>query len=223
MSDVAIETVGGFGLLFIMATEQEYGPELKARIRPLITGVGPVEAGVGTAAFLSRLGTEKKPDLLVSIGSAGSRLLEQGEVYQASAISFRDMDASPIGFEKGRTPFLELPAEIAIPQQIGGVQAARLSTGSNIVSGAAYDAIDAEMVDMEGFAVMRAGHHFAIPTIALKGISDGKDELHHFDDWADYLHAVDLALAKVIDRLEENVAAMDRAYWTKLPEGVERR
>ncbi|WP_224405780.1 5'-methylthioadenosine/S-adenosylhomocysteine nucleosidase [Afifella sp. IM 167] len=220
MADARIETVGGFRLLFVMATVQEYGPELKARIHPLITGVGPVEAGIGTAAWLSRLGAEDKPDLLVSIGSAGSRLLEQGEVYQASAISFRDMDASPLGFEKGRTPFLNLPAEVAIPQQISGVEAARLSTGSNIVSGAAYDAIDAEMVDMEGFAVMRAGHLFAIPTIALKGISDGKAELQHFRDWADYLHAVDVSLAEVIDRLEDGVAHMDRDYWTQLPDGA---
>ncbi len=217
MSEPKIEMVGGFGLLFIMATEQEYRSELRARIRPLITGVGPVEAAVATTAFLARMKPEERPDLLVSIGSAGSRALEQGAVYQASHISFRDMDASPLGFEKGRTPFLDLPAEIAIPQQIGDVAAARLSTGSNIVSGAAYDLIDADMVDMEGFAVMRAGHAFDLPTIALKGISDGKADLRHFRDWADYLEAVDESLAKVIDRLEGAIAAMDRAYWTQLP------
>ncbi len=220
MVEAQVEKVGGFRLLFVMATEQEYGPELQTRIKPLITGVGPVEAGVGTAVFLASLPNWKMPDLLVSIGSAGSRLLEQGEVYQATHISFRDMDASPLGFQKGLTPFLELPAEVPVAQQIQGVEAARLSTGSNIVSGAAYDLIDAEMVDMEGFAVMRAGHRFSIPTIALKGISDGKAELQHYNDWADYLHAVDLSLAKVIDRLEDGIAHSDRAYWAQLPKGA---
>ena len=34
-------------LLYVMATELEYGPELRSRISPLITGVGP---GFGSLA-----------------------------------------------------------------------------------------------------------------------------------------------------------------------------
>ena len=33
-------------ILYVMATELEYGPELRSRITPLITGVGPVEAAL---------------------------------------------------------------------------------------------------------------------------------------------------------------------------------
>ncbi len=35
--------------LCVMAAEPEYGPALRSRIRPLITGVGPVEAAAGVA------------------------------------------------------------------------------------------------------------------------------------------------------------------------------
>ena len=33
--------VGRLSVLFVMAAEAEYGPELRRVIRPLITGVGP--------------------------------------------------------------------------------------------------------------------------------------------------------------------------------------
>ncbi len=84
---------------------------------------------------------------------------------------------------------------------------ASLSTGANIVSGAAYEAIAADMVDMETFAVLRACQSFDIPLIALRGISDGKAELRHVGDWTDYLDVIDGKLAGVVDRLEAGLAA----------------
>src|SRR5690606_30493506 len=94
------------------------------------------------------------PDLVVSLGSAGSRRLEQAEVYQAVSVSYRDMDASPLGFPRGVTPFLDLPATLPLPLRIPGVKEATLSTGASIVSGAAYDAVAEDMVDMETFACL---------------------------------------------------------------------
>ena len=37
---------GGKTLLFVMAVEAEYGPHLRQRFTPLMTGVGPVGRGV---------------------------------------------------------------------------------------------------------------------------------------------------------------------------------
>lgn len=193
----------GRRILIVMATEAEYGPALRARIRPVITGVGPIEAAIGTARALEAcldLGT--LPDLVLSLGSAGSNRLEQGGVYQAASVSWRDMDASPLGFPKGVTPFLDHPPEIDLPLRLAEIPAARLSTGANIVSGAAYAAIDAEMVDMESFAVLRACQAFSLPMIGLRGISDGADALRHYDDWAGLLGHLDLALAAILDRLD---------------------
>jgi adenosylhomocysteine nucleosidase len=190
------------GVLFVMAVEAEYGAHLRARIDPLFTGVGPVEAGVALAAELARREARGKlPRLIVSLGSAGSRSLAQTQVYQASSVSWRDVDASPLGFEKGITPFLDLPKEVALPVLVPGLPAARLSTGATIVSGNAYDAIDADMVDMETFAHLRAAMRFDVPLIGLRGISDGKSDLNHIDDWTEYLHVVDEKLADAVDRL----------------------
>ena len=198
---------GGRSILFIMAVDAEYGPHLRQRIRPLMTGVGPVEAAVTLTHALSRLqAAAGLPNLVVSLGSAGSRILEQTEIYQVSSVAYRDMDASPLGFEKGRTPFLDHPAVIELSHRIPGISAASLSTGGNIVSGAAYDRIDADMVDMETFAALRSCQFFGLPLIGLRGISDGQEELRHVGDWTEYLHVIDEKLAAAVDHLLDALA-----------------
>jgi adenosylhomocysteine nucleosidase len=186
-------------ILYVMAAEAEYGPHLRARIAPLMTGVGPVEAAIAvTRALGERSGA--LPGLVVSLGSAGSRVLEQCGIYQASSVSYRDMDASALGFPKGQTPFLDLPPVLPL-HTVPGIATASLSTGGNIVSGAAYDGIDAEMVDMETYAVLRACQAYGVPLLALRGISDGADELGHVDDWTRYLHIIDEKLATAVDQI----------------------
>lgn len=197
-----MKTVGGRTIIFVMAADAEYGPHLKARFTPVICGVGPVEAAINITRALAA----KTPDLVISLGSAGSRTLEQAEVYAIASVSYRDMDASPLGFEKGRTPFVDLPAELPLTV-LGDRPAKRLSTGANIVSGAAYDGIDADMVDMETFAILRACMAFNVPLVGLRGISDGADDLHHFDDWTQYLHVIDEKLADAVDGIEAAIAS----------------
>lgn len=193
----------GWRVLFVMAAEAEYGPALKKLFRPFMTGVGPVEAGVRLGAELARLDASGAlPDLVISLGSAGSRKLEQAEVYQAVSVSYRDMDASPLGFARGVTPFLGLPATLPLPLRIPGVKEATLSTGAAIVSGAAYDGIAEDMVDMETYACLRACQMFGVPLAALRGISDGAAELKHVDDWTAYLHIVDERLGQAVELLE---------------------
>ncbi|MDR5907016.1 5'-methylthioadenosine/S-adenosylhomocysteine nucleosidase [Franzmannia qiaohouensis] len=202
-----LTTLGGRSVLFVMAAEAEYGPHLRQRFTPFMTGVGPVEAAVELSAALASLAhRERLPELVVSLGSAGSRVLEQTEVYQATSVSYRDMDATPLGFAKGITPFLDLPATLPLPLRIPGIYQATLSTGANIVSGAAYDEIAAEMVEMESYACLRACMRFEVPLVVLRGISDGKAELHHVDDWTEYLHVIDEKLALAVDRLGEALA-----------------
>ncbi len=205
MAELAL--LGGRKVLFVMAAQAEYGPHLRRRFRPLMTGVGPVEAGVVLGAELGRRQVDGSlPELIVSLGSAGSRALEQTEVYQAVFVSYRDMDASPLGFEKGMTPFLDLPAIVPLTLRVPGVKEASLSTGAAVISGAGYDLIGADMVDMETFAVLRACQIFGIPLIALRGISDGAAELTPVGDWTEYLHVVDEKLAAAVDRLAEALA-----------------
>ena len=195
-------------ILYVMAAAAEYGPHLRARIQPLMCGVGPVEAAVAvTHALAMAESAGSLPELVVSLGSAGSRLLAQGAIVQASTVAYRDMDASPIGFAKGQTPFLDLPVIVPVGPVVPGLAQASLSTGGNIVSGATYDSIDADMVDMETFAILRACQRSGVPLVAVRGISDGASELTHIGDWTAYLHVIDERLAAVVGRIEDWVAA----------------
>ncbi len=204
-------------ILYVMAAEPEYGPALASRITPLMTGVGRVEAAASTARNLDELAeTDQRPDLVISLGSCGSRSRRQGEIVQVSSASYRDMDASPLGFEKGRTPFQGHPVDIPIIQRLSDIPACRLSTGGGIISGAAYDGIDAEIVDMETFANLRACHHAGVTLIGLRGVSDGREDLRCYADWADYLHAVDENLAAIIDQLPAMIGEKPGEYWTKI-------
>ncbi|WP_313574800.1 5'-methylthioadenosine/S-adenosylhomocysteine nucleosidase [Brevundimonas sp.] len=197
-----LERYGAVTVLPVMAAPAEYGDHLRARIDPLMTGIGPVEGAVALTAALARLEARgETPDLILSLGSCGSRVLDHAAVYQASSVAYRDMDASALGFPKGVTPLLDMPAVLPLPCPIPDVPTARLSTGGNVVSGAAYDAIDAEMVDMETWALVRAAQTFGLPLVALRGVSDGKAELTGLHDWTSTLHLVDENLARAVDGL----------------------
>lgn len=144
------------------------------------------------------------PELVVSLGSAGSRSLAQCGLYQASSVCYRDMDASALGFPRGQTPFLDLPAVMPLVT-ITGLSIASLSTGANVVSGSAYDGLDADMVDMETYAVLRACQSYGVPLLALRGISDGVTDIGQLSDWTQYLHVIDEKLAVAIDLIESAV------------------
>jgi adenosylhomocysteine nucleosidase len=201
-------TPGAADILYVMAAPAEYGPHLRSRINPLMTGIGPVEAAVAVTEALATLkAADRIPAIVVSLGSAGSATLEQTGVYQASSVSYRDMDASALGFEPGVTPLLNLPATMELGPFVPGIRRATLSTGANVVSGAAYDRVGTDMVDMETYAVLRACQRFTLPLIALRGISDGDRELSHLDDWTQYLHIIDEKLAHAVDLLEAAIGA----------------
>ena len=200
--DVTGDEIGGRRILFVMATDHEYGPALRARIRPLITGVGPIEAALATGVTLERLRSAGTlPSLVVSLGSAGSRVCRLGEVYQVRSVSWRDMDASPLGFERGVTPFLDHPLAMPLLAPLADVPTATLSTGADVVTADGYASIAADMVDMETFAVLRACQRYDLPLMGLRGVSDGLGELNGLLDWTALLGVLDERLGEAVDRL----------------------
>lgn len=194
-------------ILYLMAAEAEYGACLRARIDPVMIGIGPVEAAIATTRALAER-MSNLPRLVVSLGSAGSRTLEQGAVYQALTVCYRDMDASALGFPRGITPLTGMPATLPLELLVPGLRPASLSTGANVVTGSAYDEVAEDMVDMETFAVLRACQSFGVPLLALRGISDGAHELTRLEDWTQYLDVVDRNLAAAVDLIEAHYSGL---------------
>lgn len=200
---IPVEMVGGRRVLFVMATDAEYGPALRSLIRVFNCGVGPVESGVAVAAALA----VTPVDLVVSLGSAGSNRLEHCGLYQISEVAYRDMDASPFGFPAGITPFADLPRCLPLPLRLSDLPEATISTGGGVAAGsAAYEAIAEDMVDMETWAILRACMRFGRPLIGLRGISDGHAPIKGQACWTDYLHVIDEKLGAVVNRLPAAIA-----------------
>lgn len=218
-SDFEFVQFGPITALCVMAAEAEYGPALKARIKPLITGVGPVEAAIATTAALAQLAhADSLPDLVISLGSAGSQTLDHGRIYWVDEVTYRDMDATVLGFAPGVTPFLGEPASLTLASGPQGQPYARLATGGSVVSGEAYDAIDADMVDMETYAVVRAAARFGLPVIGLRGISDGKADLTVLEDWTGTLSVIDEGLAEALDLLARELTRLTAEHPEPEPE-----
>jgi len=139
----------GRTVMFLMATAAEYQTELKKLIGPAIIGVGPVEAALNTGRILST--SDALPDIVVLLGSSGSATLAQGEIYQASSLSYRDMDATPLGFERGQTPFLDQKPTIEVSHRVPGIPKASLSTGGNIILTEGFADLDEETKTGQSF------------------------------------------------------------------------
>ena len=160
MSD-RLKMIGDKAVLFVMAAEAEYGPHLQALFTPVMTGVGPVEAAVQLTATLAGLVLDgRKPDLVVSLGSAGSAMLEQAEVYQATSVSYRDMDASAFGFPRASRRFSICRPYCRSVSAFPASNKQRFRPAPMSYPARRIPTIDADMVEMETFAILRACHEF---------------------------------------------------------------
>lgn len=203
---VELTPLGAKRALIVMAAEPEYGPHLRARFVPLITGIGPVEAALHTGIALARLeAAGTLPDLIVCLGSAGSRRCTLGSIHQIGSVSWRDIDASPLGIEPGVVPYLDEPKDLPLETPLA-LPVATLSSGGDVVSGAAWDRVSTDMVDMETYAIARAARTFGVPLVGLRGVSDGPGELAGAHDWHKLLGYLDGELAKAVDLLAEHYA-----------------
>ena len=99
------------------------------------------------------------------------------------------------------TPFLDLAPVQPLAALLPNFPTATLSSGANVVGGSDYDAIDADLVDMETYAVLRACQHFGVPLMGLRGVSDGPGELEALGGWTHLLELLDVKLAAAIDQL----------------------
>ena len=202
--------MAGGQVLFVMAAQAEHGPQLRARFAPVFTGIGPIEAAMHGALALRALEHAGHcPDWVVCLGSAGSRICPLGEVFQVKSVSWRDIDASPFGFTRGVTPLVDHPVDIPLITPLP-IAAARLSTGGDVLSGDAYDGVDADMVDMETFAIARVCALFDVPLIGLRGISDGPEPPTGLHDWTNLLGHLDEELARTVDMLPAALASHPR-------------
>jgi adenosylhomocysteine nucleosidase len=187
--------------LVVMAAEVEYGAHLKnLGIKPLITGLGPVQAAIALTHALAKL-APRRPDVIVNLGSAGSATLQQGAVYRVSRSCYRDMDARAIGFPKGQTPFSPHPPVVEAADIMPGFPTASCSSGADIVND--HGMTGGELADMEYAALNEVAMIFGIALIGFTGVSDGTMPLTgELVQWTELLPVIDKNLAAAVSELK---------------------
>lgn len=154
----------------ILIAMPEEAPSLVGKENVFFTGVGKVNAAIAAATLIERY----KPNRVFNFGTAGGIGLVPGSIYRCTHFSQRDiiLGGCLIGPQSE-----ELHAPI-----ITGGSGLRLSTGDNFVTDT-YN-INADLVDMEAFAIAKACQLANVQFICYKYISDMADEnaAEHFVD-----------------------------------------
>jgi adenosylhomocysteine nucleosidase len=179
-----------------MALPQESRGELeRAGADLLYTGVGKVNAAASLARCLAeRRCAGNAPLIVVNLGTAGSRTLAAHSLVGCNRFAQRDMDVSGLGFAPGVTPFDDTPAIIEFPGVFGHLPQKLCSTGDSFAT--QHHAVDADVVDMEAFALARVCRAEGISFACAKYITDGADgnaAVH----WEMALEAASRSLASV--------------------------
>jgi len=190
--------------LVVCAITQETQGQLENN-KTLYTGVGKVNATYELTNYLSMHVAKAKPKLIINYGTAGSRELPIGELVDCTKFTQRDMDVTGLGFMRGQTPFeKEVPMVLDYDHvrfnPIG--KKLRCGTGDNFVQ--TDKDIYSDVFDMEAYALAKVCHHYDIPFISFKYITDNADE-HSAGDWVDNCSdGVREFKEKVLDLIEKN-------------------
>lgn len=168
--------------LIVFALEME-SRSLFDRHRLIHTGVGKIHA----AYHLSKAICQKRPALVVNLGSAGSSVHKTGSVVCCTGFIQRDMDVTPLGVEKYATPFSSHPTLLSNGIKLENMPHAICGTGDNFETSHHQDTPPYDVVDMEAYALAHICEEENIPFLCLKYISDGADGAAA-GQWEDALH-----------------------------------
>ena len=91
-----LERYGAVTVLPVMAAPAEYGEHLRARIDPLMTGIGPVEGAVALAAALARL--EAKVAMEELLAMMGDFAVDEAGLQRMHSPQVRGFTHVPVTF-----------------------------------------------------------------------------------------------------------------------------
>ena len=152
-------------------------------------GVGKVNAVFNTLNAIEK----HSPKQIINFGTAGSLDAKIKGLVEVSSFFQRDMDATPLGFEVGQTPF-EDDIEITF-----GRDGVTCGTGDKFVT--STPKLKTDIVDMEAFAIAKVCKLKNIDFRCFKFISDNADSKAK-NDWADN---VSLGRKLVIEKISNLV------------------
>ena len=171
--------------LLVVALEEEATHLHVSELPVLVTGAGKVNAAIAVTTILA----ESSPSRIVNLGTAGALHDGMTGTHVIASVAQHDLDDAALfalaGLHFGETLTL---AESGARLVTGDVFVADEATRSRL-------AVQADLVDMEGYAVARASLAAGVPVTLVKQVSDsagdgaGRSWRQNVDDCAEALGA----------------------------------
>lgn len=157
-------------ILILVAVEEELSVKDFPDIQIHYTGVGKINASIKTLEIIK----DYSPTYIINYGTAGSLRKKLTGLVEVTKFFQRDMDATPLGFDIGQTPFDEIN-EIDF-----GSTGYSCGTGDSFVT--QIPKLKTDLVDMEAYAIAKICYLKNIKFRCFKYISDNADDDAN-DDW----------------------------------------
>ena len=157
-------------ILILVAVEEELSVKDLPEFQIYYTGVGKINASIKTLEIIR----DYSPTQVINYGTAGSINKKLKGLVEVARFFQRDMDATPLGFKIGQTPFDEIE-EINF-----GSAGYSCGTGDSFVT--QTPKLKTDLVDMEAYAIAKICYLKDIKFKCYKYISDNADEGAN-NDW----------------------------------------
>jgi adenosylhomocysteine nucleosidase len=151
----------------------------------LYTGVGKLNASYVLTRELTHRAAQGGRDipLVLNLGSAGSSVFPTGTLVECTRFVQRDMDASPLGFAVGVTPYDEHPPVLEHDPLFAVLPQAACGSGDDFC--VSYDPRQFQVVDMEAYALAKVCRMEGLPFACVKYITDGAQDEASAAEWHD--------------------------------------
>ena len=165
------------------------------------TGVGKVNASyvITKAIYMER------PDIIINMGTAGSKKFNYGDIVLCNKFIQRDMNATAFGYKPFETPAEDTPQILAYSSHIAieksvifngiGICGTGDSFETNITGNEEYN-----VVEMEAYSFAKIAKVENIPFICVKFVSDGADG-NAPKNWTESLAVGAKKMRKVYDKV----------------------
>ena len=157
-------------ILILVAVEEELSIKDLPEFQIYYTGVGKINASIRTLEIIR----DYSPTQVINYGTAGSLNKKLKGLVEVTQFFQRDMDATPLGFKIGQTPYDEIE-EINF-----GSTGYSCGTGDSFVT--QTPKLKTDLVDMEAYAIAKICYLKGIKFRCFKYISDSADGTAN-DDW----------------------------------------
>ena len=157
-------------VLILVAVQEELDSKDLPNFQIHYTGVGKINAAIKTLEIIKN----HSPTQIINYGTAGSLNKKLEGLVEVTQFFQRDMDASPLGFKIGQTPYDDVQ-EIKF-----GTSGYTCGTGDSFVTNTPK--LKTDLVDMEAYAIAKICFLNDIQFRCFKFISDNADGDAN-DDW----------------------------------------